>query len=358
MNRIKIRSVLTPRSFLPRSKELTDEQIMEKFENIDYKTLEELNDDFNERLIILLTHSGLMEPDTINRECLSNIRYLLGLIYTPPQEFTPEERSELLEHVKILEDEITQELESSMLKGGGFREIFVKLLIYLTLITYLGATVNNHFIRSNINELSALKSNNQCGKEMAFYSNILGMFFHRTMGKVFDLSILHEYIPGMEKSVWDLALMAAKLSPQYIAQYLGAQRTCFSRVKSINDYFESANMIWNIYASISMCIYATFIEKKTKRSTTMTYWVYAWRGLFGVGNPILGPPRLLIEGASNFIEYCSKKPAQPTQAQSALEPEVPLTFAQAQSAFAQREVGKLGGKFTKRKNKIRKTKKY
>jgi hypothetical protein len=104
---------------------------MDKFENIDETTLEELNDDFNKRIVILLTHSGLMEPDTIDDESFGAIRYILGLMYTPQQDFTPEERSELLEHVKIVEDEIKQELESSMLKGGGYREIFVKFMIYL-----------------------------------------------------------------------------------------------------------------------------------------------------------------------------------------------------------------------------------
>ena len=84
----------------------------------------------------------------------------------------------------------------------------------------------------------------------------------------------------------------------------------------------------------------------------MTYWVYAWRGLFGVGNPVLGPPRLLIEGASTLIEYCSKprstRPTQPAFGQFTQPKPQPFS-----------EFGKSrGGKFTKRKNKIRKTKKY
>ena len=351
MNRLKVRNFLSTRPTIHKMKDLTDEQIMEEFENIDDTTLEELNDDFNKRLVILLTHSGL-NSDTIDYESLGAIRYILGLMYTPQQDFTPEERSELLEHVRIVEDEIKQELESSILKGGGYREIFVKFMIYLTLITYLGATINNHFVRTHYKELIALRSNNQCGKEMSLYSGVLGMFLHHTVGNVFDISILYEYIPGMKKSVWELSLMTAKLTPQYIAQYLGAQRTCFTRVESINQYFQTANAIWRIYALISMNMYATFIEKSTKRSAIMTYWVYTWRGLFGVGNPVLGPPRLLIEGASTFIEYCSKprntRPSLPGFGQFAQPKPQPFS-----------EFGKSrGGKITKRKNKIRKTKKY
>lgn len=300
---------------------------------------------------------------------------------------------------RILND-LIEEVESDMsrkeMTGGGTQRIIIRLLLIIAIAYAITMTLHNDFIL----RVGAYVRNPQCKTELSLvYSLIIHMMEQLNNTKevlesipvpqaAIDASLqgvvatkeLVERIPVpqaiIDASLQGLAHVKGMLPPLHLfpysfknwsyydiyklfgwgshkmAEQIGLVKSCTDNILIVREIVGKYSMGWRCYSLTAFVFYGFFFdgENRRKRSNFTEMLVQViWRPFLGVGNPVIGTARGAVYALETLYD-----------AGSAACDAVDRVFTPAPpKAMTWSEFEKpSGGKFTKRKNKIRKTKKY
>jgi hypothetical protein len=299
MNRLLTKTVLTSNGTVLNSNGSKIDSITRVFEQF-LPEMKRLNDELS---LELIKFGPINLPETRLLLYIFYIRY-----YDEPIIFTPTERTELEKLQTKLESELKQELEQykaskkqGIMSGGcGRSYYFAKTVVVLFIAAALGVEAYNFLAIRNINNLSEFEKGGICYEQYLLLKTTISMMSSKKIlnWEFPDFSAIVEPIPfkwkGFLSTSWRPIL-------QYGAQLAWGRKSCAAAVTSLVHESLLIKTAWSVYSFFALMIYSCLIEVDVPKTPRRRFFDGVIRACFLEGNPLVGPPLLLINGIETLV---------------------------------------------------------